>query len=81
MRRDYHGSRRYESDEVAIGRTSLEFAWFVAGAKHWLGRMWRWVARPTGSEVLLRDGERHFSELGAATRSDVPQANNWRVLP
>jgi len=83
MRRDYHGSRRYELDEVAIGPTRLALAWIVAGARLKLGKLWRWAARPTVSEALLRNGEHHFSQLGAQpARRNAPQANNnWRVLP
>jgi hypothetical protein len=83
MRKDFHGSRTYESDDVAIGPTRLALAWIMAGAASRLRKLWRWAARPTVSEVLLRDGERHFSELGAqAAAKPAPQANNnWRVLP
>jgi hypothetical protein len=95
MRRDFHGSGIYDLDEPAVGQTSLALAWLLDGTKRRFRRFLMWAAPPSSSETLLRDGERHFSKLGAspskqpAVRTDdgpfpkkAPRTdNNWRVLP
>jgi len=95
MRKDYHASGKYEVDEPAISQTSLALAWILSGAKRRLRSFLLWAAPPSSPTTLLKDGERHFSQLGArsskqpAVRADecpfpreAPQSNNnWRVLP
>lgn len=94
MRRDYHGSRTYETEETA-GQTSLALAWLLSGTTKSLKRFLMWAAPPSSSTTLLHNGEWHLSKLGAqrpkqppARADDCPfpkkasrTANNWRVLP
>lgn len=93
-RRDYHGSRAYATDESPIGTTALAIAWFVGGTKRRLGNLLAWIARPTPSEILMIDGDRHFSSLGTSTGPDqrgagdrsfpgksAAKLNDWRILP
>ena len=93
-RRDYHGSRTYATDERPIGTTALAIAWFVAGTRRRLGNLLAWIARPTPSEILMINGERRFSSLGASASSEqrkpgdlsipsksVAVLNDWRILP
>jgi hypothetical protein len=57
---DYHGSRSYEQDERAATPFGL-----TAFAK-WLKQKFRKApSRPPPSTLLLRNGEQHFSLLGA----------------
>ena len=95
MRRDFHGSGIYESDEAAIGQTSLALAWILSGAKRRLKSFLLWAAPPSSSTTLLNDGDRHFSQLGERAskprpdraedcpfpKSGVQASNDWRVLP
>ena len=96
-RRDYHGSRSYDLEEPAISRASLLLAWIVSGAKRRFRTMLDWVAPPSSSTTLLRDGERGFSLLGSDESSErraravdcpfptgsprKPNPNDWRLLP
>ena len=95
MRRDYHGSRTNELDEPGIGQTSLALAWILSGAKRRFRSFLLWAAPPSSSTILLDDGERHFSKLGARPSKRRPgrpddcpfpkkrlrSNNDWRVLP
>ena len=72
--RDYHGFRAYESDPAAESRSN------------WLGAFWKMLAPkspPATSEVLVHNGERHFSVLGADSVSRSPEFDrrDWRVHP
>lgn len=61
---DYHGSRSYEHDETAatpFGLTALV---------KWLKQKFRKApSRRPPSTILLRNGEQHFSLLGATSRN------------
>ena len=61
---DYHGSRSYESDEPKITQFSILNAWLASKVR----QMIAYVARPTPSAVLLRDGQRNFSVLGGSRK-------------
>ena len=61
---DYHGSRSYEPDAPAVSQVGLMTAWFSAV----LRLKWRkFGGRASRSTVLLRNGDRNFSLLGAAS--------------
>jgi len=64
---DYHGSRSYGPDEP-------ERSWFgLAGLVKWLKQKVRKPApRRSSSAILLLNGERHFSLLGASNRRNAP---------
>ena len=95
MRRDYHGSGIYDADDAPVGQASLALAWLVSGTKQRLRRFLMWAAPPSSSTMLLHDGERHFSKLGARPSKQPPARaddcpfpkkaprtdNNWRILP
>lgn len=95
MRRDFHGSGIYDLDDAPDGQASMALAWIVDGAKRRFRRFLMWAAPPSSSETLVRDGERHFSKLGAQPSKPAPVRaddgsfpkkanrtdNNWRVLP
>jgi hypothetical protein len=91
---DFHNSRTYEVDEAGPANTGLMFAWAAAALKRRLRAMLDWVAPPSSPAVLLGDGERKYSTLGAKGdnknpgASDVPRPatrpqgnHDWRVLP
>jgi len=65
---DYHGSRSYQRDRPAIKRTSLVLSWLAMVVRERLRRL----ASPTApSTVLLHDGKRSFSLLGASAHSNL----------
>ncbi len=88
-RSEYHNSRSYAVDDAPIGQFELMLAWIVLKAKTIL----KAGKRPTSSTVLMADGRRHFSLIGAKRErrvlpDDCPfptrppaTANDWRVLP
>ena len=95
MRRDFHGSGIYETDDAPVGQASLALAWILNGTRRRLKRFIMWAAPPSSSTTLLHHGERHFSKLGARPSNQPPARaddcpfpkkaprtdNNWRVLP
>ena len=65
---DYHGSRSYERDRPAIRRTNLIISWLAMVVRE----RFRRLASPTApSAVLLHDGKRSFSLLGASDQSNL----------
>jgi hypothetical protein len=86
---DYHGSRSY-TEAPPVGMFNLTLAWFTNIARTKLRNLSR--GRPGSPQVLLHDGDRNFSLLGAKLRGDagdgrVPvkprtsDRRDWRVLP
>ena len=83
--RDYHGSRAYEADGAAAPRGLLAL----------LRKLLKLGAEPSSSQILLHDGERRFSVLGADSpaspvrrAADCPfptkpnyNRRDWRVHP
>jgi hypothetical protein len=79
--KDYHGSRSYEPEVAQIGQFGLLVAWSVSIAKGRLRKMWKFAAPPTAPEILVRDGERHFSLIGGKPQNrlaDCPFPTNPR---
>ena len=95
MRRDFHASGIYDLDDAPVGQASMALAWIVDGAKRRFRRFIMWAAPPSSSQTLVRNGEQHFSKLGAQQPKQAPVRaedcpfpkkanrtdNNWRVLP
>ena len=88
---DYHGTRSYNSDELAAGPS----AWFMNIGRR-LRDLRKPFTQPTSTRVLLSEGERHFSLLGTSsgtsplqrpddcpfpTRASDHNQRDWRVLP
>ena len=68
----FHNGRSYSSNEVRLGRFALATAWLVQAVKNRLDQLLRFGARPSASTVLMRDGERRFTSLGATHGSEAP---------
>jgi hypothetical protein len=74
---DYHGSRSYDSDTVRVpGRISLALAWLTAIVKRRFERLAALGARPPERNLLIGQGEHHFSLLGASARSPAARADD-----
>jgi len=69
---DYHGSRSYAADEHGVTQFSLLSAWLGGLARRLISSL----ARPSSSEILLRDGRRNFTLLGAEKHGSLTRASD-----
>lgn len=84
---DYHGSRRYGSEDAPVRLPALTLAWLVEMARIKLGKL---RAQPRSAELQLKDRNRNFSLPGSnsAVPADCPfpvkpqiSERDWRVFP